>query len=87
MALGLVCKHYLERVVEGQTPSEALNSTEKAFPTCVSVKQDLQRGFKFWKQVVAATGLLVKEEAITSDTFEMFKGANTWIEKDQISML
>lgn len=81
VALGLVCKHYLERVVEGQTPLEALTSTEKAFPPCVSVKGDLEKGFRFWKQLIVATESLIKEDSITSATFDMFKDANAWLEK------
>lgn len=83
MALGLVCKHYLERVVEGLSPTEALASTEKAFPTCACVKSDLEKGFRFWDQLLQAVQSLSKTQSINTATFEMFHGANTWLQKNK----
>lgn len=81
VALGLVCKHYLERTVEGQSAAEALAATEKAFPTCQSVKSDLEKGFAFWKQLYAAIESLDKAKSVEKSTFEMFQGANDWLQK------
>ncbi|KAL7309521.1 hypothetical protein PS15m_010389 [Mucor circinelloides] len=81
VALGLVCKHYLERIVEGQSATEALASAEKAFPTCNSVKSDLEKGFAFWKQLYAAIESLDKAKSIEKSTFEMFHSANEWLQK------
>ncbi|CEI85850.1 hypothetical protein RMCBS344292_00299 [Rhizopus microsporus] len=80
VALGLVCKHYLERIVEGQSAIEALASTEKAFPTCVSVKEDLETGFQFWTRLLEAVGILFKTNTISADTFNMFSNANEWLQ-------
>ncbi|CEG64051.1 hypothetical protein RMATCC62417_01095 [Rhizopus microsporus] len=80
VALGLVCKHYLERIVEGQSPVEALASTEKAFPTCVSVKEDLETGFQFWTRLLEAVRVLFKTNTISADTFNMFSNANEWLQ-------
>ncbi|CAO3685598.1 unnamed protein product [Rhizopus stolonifer] len=79
VALGLVCKHYLEKTIEGQSPSEALASTERAFPTCSSVQTDLNLGFQFWKRLVESIELLHKINAISLDTFTMFTDANQWL--------
>lgn len=81
VALGLVCKYYLERIVEGQSAAEALASTEKAFPTCISVKSDLEKGFQFWDQLFQAIQTLQKAQSISSSTFDMFSGANAWLSK------
>lgn len=81
VALGLVCKFYLERIVEGQSAVEALASTEKAFPTCNSVKSDLEKGFSFWNQLYTAIESLEKAKSIEKSTFEMFQGANEWLQK------
>lgn len=83
VALGLVCKHYLERIVEGQSTAEALVSTEMAFPTCISVKSDLQKGFRFWDQLLEAVQSLSKTQSINTTTFEMFHGANAWLQKNK----
>jgi GTP1/Obg family GTP-binding protein len=83
VALGLVCKHYMERVVEGQSPTEALALTEKAFPTCISVKSDLEKGFRFWDQLFEAIQSLSKTQSINATTFEMFHNANTWLQKNK----
>lgn len=82
VALGLVCKHYLERIVEGQSALEALSMTEKAFPTCVSVKSDLENGFEFWHQLFQAVQTLFKTKSMSSTTFDMFLGANEWLNKN-----
>ncbi|KAI8645014.1 temperature dependent protein affecting M2 dsRNA replication-domain-containing protein [Parasitella parasitica] len=81
VALGLVCKFYLERVVEGKSAAEALELTEKAFPTCNSVKSDLEKGFAFWSQLFTAIETLDKARSIEKSTFEMFLGANEWLQK------
>ncbi|KAG2214324.1 hypothetical protein INT47_000880 [Mucor saturninus] len=83
VALGLVCKFYLERIVEGQSALEALSLTEKAFPTCISVKSDLETGFEFWNQLFQAVQTLLKAKSMTSTTFEMFAGANEWLNKSK----
>ncbi|CAO3618472.1 unnamed protein product [Mucor hiemalis] len=83
VALGLVCKHYLERIVEGQSAVEALTSTEKAFPTCISVKADLEKGFQFWNQLFQSIQTLQKAQSISSTTFDMFSDANVWLCKNK----
>ncbi|KAG1559523.1 hypothetical protein G6F46_002736 [Rhizopus delemar] len=79
VALGLVCKHYLERIVEGQPPSEALAHTEKAFPTCSSIQADLDIGFQFWKKLVESMELLHRMNTISLETWTMFTDANEWL--------
>jgi GTP1/Obg family GTP-binding protein len=83
VALGLVTKHYLERIVEGKSAVEALQLTEKAFPTCISVKSDLAKGFQFWNSLFAAIQQLQKAQSITPTTFDMFSGANDWLIKNK----
>lgn len=83
VALGLVCKYYLERIVEGQSAVEALSMTEKAFPTCISAKSDLEKGFEFWHQLFQAVQTLEKAKSITPTTFDMFSGANEWLNKSK----
>ncbi|MBM6387603.1 MAG: hypothetical protein JSY10_27085 [Paenibacillus sp.] len=83
VALGLVCKHYLERIVEGQSPVEALSSTEKTFPTCICVKSDLEKGFEFWQQLFKAVESLEKSQSITANTFNMFADANQWLNQNK----
>ncbi|RCH91950.1 hypothetical protein CU098_001354, partial [Rhizopus stolonifer] len=83
VALGLVCKHYLERITEGKSPLESLSLTEKAFPTCESVKSDLEQGFQFWNQLFEAVQTLFKTESIHSTTLDMFQGANQWLQKNR----
>lgn len=83
VALGLVCKYYLERKVEGHSGLDALAMTEKAFPTCVSVKNDLEMGFEFWRQLFQAVQVLEKTQSITSSTFDMFNSANQWLEQNK----
>jgi hypothetical protein len=83
VALGLVCKYYLERIVEGQSAVEALSSTEKAFPTCISVKSDLEKGFQFWSQLIQAIQTLHSAQSISPSTFDMFSGANDWLNKNK----
>ena len=82
VALGLVCKHYLERIVEGKSPQEALSLTEKAFPTCVSVKSDLEKGIQFWNQLYQGIQVLSKAESIHSSTFDMFRNTDQWLQKN-----
>ncbi|KAI8994545.1 temperature dependent protein affecting M2 dsRNA replication [Pilobolus umbonatus] len=80
VALGLVCKFYLEMVVEGNSPLQALQLTEKTFPVCKSVKKDLENGFRFWSNLVEAVHTLYKAKSIKKDTLTMFIHANDWLE-------
>ncbi|KAI8979044.1 temperature dependent protein affecting M2 dsRNA replication [Mycotypha africana] len=87
VALGLVCKYYLEQFVEGKSLSEALKATENAFPTCQNVKDDLKQGFKFWQLLIKAVNILVIEESIDIAIGDMFKNADKWLEQNSINKL
>lgn len=83
VALGLVAKYYLEGIVEGKSAADALQLTEKAFPTCVSVKSDLEKGYQFWNALYQAIQALAKAQSISSTTLEMFSDANDWFTKNK----
>lgn len=84
VALGLVAKHFLEQTVasNGSTTTEAaLSSTESTFPTCVSVKDDLEKGFRFWEALVMGLQPVRESGSISETTYAMFVEANEWLQQ------
>jgi hypothetical protein len=81
VALGLVAQHYLESRASGQSAQDALLSTEKSFPTCVSVKSDLERGFQFWNNLMEAVQLLSDAGAMDKSVLPMFIDADQWLQE------
>lgn len=75
VALGLVAKHYLE-----QTGPDALQATESAFPTCASVKNDLDKGFQFWKGLVTGLEAVRDAKYLSEETYAMFVEADQWLQ-------
>ncbi|KAI8887864.1 hypothetical protein K501DRAFT_174508 [Backusella circina FSU 941] len=84
VALGLVAQHYLESRASGQSTQDALLSTEKSFPTCVSVKSDLERGFQLWSNLMEAVQLLFDAGEIDRSILTMFTDADQWLQDKAI---
>jgi hypothetical protein len=90
--LGIVIKTYLERVLEislGKEPAtvvaDALHYVEGTFTGCSQIKTDLQRGIRFWEQLVAAVKVLKAEKTIQHDLYQQFVDADQWFSAYHVS--
>ncbi|KAI8374336.1 temperature dependent protein affecting M2 dsRNA replication [Radiomyces spectabilis] len=78
VALGLVVKHYLEQTLDNGV--DAMDSTEKTFPSCTEIKADMQKGFQFWDSVMAGVKTLKEAKSISEVTYTMFVEADNWLQ-------